>query len=253
MTIQYASDLHLEFTENEYFMRNHPLVTGADVLLLAGDIGLLSKLPVYDWFFDYVSENFGTTYWIAGNHEYYHYDLFKKRGTVKESIRPNVFLVNDYAVTHDMVRLIFATLWTRISLRNQIAIARSMNDFHSIHYNGNRLTAEDLTVEHESSLQFIENELMHQEDQLKTIVVTHHVPTFLHYPPEYFGDVLNEAFAVELKTMIKTIGPDYWIYGHHHQNIAPFNIGKTTLLTNQLGYVKYRENTGFDPGKTLLL
>jgi len=61
MTIQYASDLHLEFNDNEYFIRNQPLKPGADILLLAGDIGLLKELPRYHWFFDYLSANFGTT------------------------------------------------------------------------------------------------------------------------------------------------------------------------------------------------
>jgi predicted phosphohydrolase len=191
MTIQYASDLHLEFPENEFHIKNNPLKPGADILLLAGDIGLLKELPRYDWFFDYVSENFGTTYWIAGNHEYYHYDLANKRGTFYEAIRDYVFLINDYAVTTNNARLIFATLWTSIKPNHQIAIERRMNDFHLICKSGHRLTSEDLQQEHDVSLAFIKKELSEDTPGLKKIVVTHHVPTFVNYPPEYFGDVLN--------------------------------------------------------------
>jgi len=36
---------------------------------------------------------------------------------------------------------------------------------------------------------------------------------------------LNEAFAVELFELIEDSGPDYWIYGHHHNNIPDFSIG----------------------------
>ena len=40
------------------------------------------------------------------------------------------------------------------------------------------------------------------------------------------------------------------LYGHHHQNIPEFTIGKTKMLTNQLGYVGYGEHMLFDTGKT---
>ncbi|MCC9063731.1 hypothetical protein [Flavobacterium piscisymbiosum] len=33
---------------------------------------------------------------------------------------------------------------------------------------------------------------------------------------------------------------------HHHVNVADFEIGNTKLITNQLGYIKYNENTGFN-------
>lgn len=251
MIIQYASDLHLEFPENEFYLKNNPLTPGADILLLGGDILQFGSLAKHDWFFDYVSENFETTYWIPGNHEYYHSDLAMKHGSFCEPIRHNVFLVNDHVVTHKNVKFIFATLWTQISEKNAIAIASHMNDFHLIRYSGKRLSAEDLAIEHKQSLDFIRDELSTERDDCKTVVLTHHVPTFLHYPPEYFGDLLNEAFAVELKYFIRETKPDYWIFGHHHVNIPSFTIEKTNLLTNQLGYVQAREHFSFNPGKRI--
>jgi predicted phosphohydrolase len=79
------------------------------------------------------------------------------------------------------------------------------------------------------------------------------VPTFLHYPPEYKGDALSEDFAVELYDLIETSNATAWIYGHHHRNIPPYTIGNTRMLTNQLGYVRLREDKGFDPGAQLML
>lgn len=38
MIIQYASDLHLEFSQNRDFVKANPISTQADILLLAGDI-----------------------------------------------------------------------------------------------------------------------------------------------------------------------------------------------------------------------
>lgn len=63
--------------------------------------------------------------------------------------------------------------------------------------------------------------------------------------------MLNEAFAVELFPFIENSGIDYWVYGHHHSNIADFTIGKTTVMTNQLGYVEYGEHILFDNAKTI--
>ncbi len=70
-------------------------------------------------------------------------------------------------------------------------------------------------------------------------------------PEKYTGDALNEAFAVELFDVIETNGPDYWIYGHHHCNIPDFEIGNTTISTNQLGYVRYNEHIGFNDEKII--
>ena len=56
---------------------------------------------------------------------------------------------------------------------------------------------------------------------------------------------MNEAFATELHELIEQSSIDYWLYGHHHFNTPPFNIGKTKMITNQLGYIKFMENTGF--------
>ena len=73
----------------------------------------------------------------------------------------------------------------------------------------------------------------------------------MNYPSRFLGSILNEAFAVELTEMIEKYNPLYWIYGHHHQNTTPFEIGETTMLTNQLGYVRSGEHTNFSSAKLL--
>jgi hypothetical protein len=100
-------------------------------------------------------------------------------------------------------------------------------------------------------LAFLKQEL--KSTTTKKFVVTHHVTTYMHYPVEYKGSILNEAFAVELFDLIEATGPDAWIYGHHHGNTPDFKIGKTQMLTNQLGYVKYGEHLGFDFEKVIII
>jgi Icc-related predicted phosphoesterase len=127
-----------------------------------------------------------------------------------------------------------------------------MNDFKVIYAGDHILSTDDYNNLYDENLQFLRKELSKNFDG-KTIVATHHIPTFMNYPAEYKESVLNEAFAVELSELIHETKPDYWIFGHHHRNIDSFKIGETVLLTNQLGYVQNREHLIFDTGKFIEL
>lgn len=250
LKLQYASDLHLEFPENKKFLRSRPLKPVGNVLALAGDIVPFALMDKHSDFFNFLSDHFETTYWLPGNHEYYHFEAAEKSGVLHEKIRSNVFLVNNTSVVHENTNLIFSTLWSKISPENQWQIERSMNDFYVIKFNGYRLSAEKYNMLHEECLAFITATL--QENRAEnTVVFTHHTPTFLNYPEQYKGDILNEAFAVELIELIESSDIDYWVYGHHHSNTPEFAIGNTKLITNQLGYVQNNEHLLFDPGKCI--
>lgn len=252
MLLQYASDLHLEFPANKNFIKSNPLQPVGDILVLAGDIVPFTIIDKHKDFFKYVSDHFETTYWLPGNHEYYHFDITEKSGVLNEKIHDNVFLVNNISVIQNNTRLLFSTLWSHISEGNQWQIERSMNDFRLIKHKGYRFSAEQYNQLHEESLAFIEKELQ-TDQQDKTVVFTHHCPTFLNYPKKYKGDILNEAFAVELFDLIESSKIDFWAFGHHHCNIPQFNIGKTKLVTNQLGYVQQNEHQLFETNKVIEL
>ncbi|UJP63336.1 metallophosphoesterase [Mongoliitalea daihaiensis] len=252
MTIQYASDLHLEFPANKQFLKRNLLQPMADVLVLSGDIVPFVLMDKHQEFFSFLSDHFKATYWLPGNHEYYHFDIAQKSGVLHETIRSNVFLVNNTSVVHDHVQLIFSTLWSHISPEYQWQIERSLSDFHVIKNKGYRLSAEKYNQLHLESLEFLTDELNDRKvDQVA--VFTHHCPTFLNYPQQYKDSILNEAFAVELYDLIDTSRIDTWVYGHHHSNTATFQIGDTKLLTNQLGYVQRNEHLLFETSKVIML
>lgn len=254
MKIQYCSDLHLEFDENKAYLDENPLKVVGDILILAGDIMLFKDMSEHSVFFDFVSKNFETTYWIAGNHEYYFSDASLNVGSFHIPIRKNVFLVNNYSEVKNTVRLVFSTLWTKISPANQWYIQRNMSDFKVIDYKGERFSPTTANYLCKQNVDFLTKTLSKKRrDNFKTVVVTHHVPTFLNYPEQYKGDALNEGFAVELFDLIEATKPAYWIYGHHHVNIPAFKKGETQLLTNQLGYMKDGGADGFDSGKVILI
>ena len=252
LAVQYCSDLHLEFDLNRKWVRKYPLAVKADILLLAGDIVPFCVMGQHNDFFDFVSHNFKATYWIPGNHEYYGTDIAERSGVLNEAIRDNVFLVNNTSIAIEDVTLICSTLWSSISPADEWDITRAMSDFHVIRNGQRKLNIGTYNELHAGCRKFIEQAVIKAKDTRK-LVMTHHVPTFMHYPEQYKGEVVNQAFAVELYDFIETSGIDSWIYGHHHCNIPDFTIGNTRMLTNQLGYVKHGEHRDFDGGKAFVV
>ena len=250
MTIQYVSDLHLEFPENKRFLENNPLLPTGDILILAGDIIPFYLMDAHQDFFDFLSKNFKFTYWVPGNHEYYHFDINKRIGQFKEPIRDNVFLVNNTWVRHDNYRIVFSTLWSDIPPRNAWIIENSMNDFHLIKDDEKKFSSMKYNELHQESVAFLKSTI-HSEYQEKLVIVTHHVPTLQNYPSEYKNSVLNDGFVTDLDDLIIGSKIDYWIYGHHHRNITDFSVGNTKLLTNQLGYCERGENKSFSTNKII--
>ena len=249
MTIQYASDLHLEFRENKAFLEARPLQPAGEVLLLAGDITPFALLDEQKDFFRYVADHFEAVYWLPGNHEYYGADITEKSGALHEPVESNVFLVNNTSLVYHTVRFVFSTLWSEISPAGEWEIERSVSDFRAIRYNGYRFSAAPFNQLHRQAMDFLRAETAKSHPG-QTIVVTHHVPTLLHYPPQYRDSIVNEAFATELYGFIESHNIHCWIYGHHHYNTKDFLIGNTEMRTNQLGYVQRNEHRLFDPAKT---
>ena len=252
MKLQYGSDLHLEFPENNDFLKRNPLLPVGDILLLAGDIVPFAVMDKHADFFSYISDTFKTTYWIPGNHEYYHSDISSRTGSFNEKIKDNLFLVNNVSVIQENVKLIFSTLWTSISPGKQFEIRQRLSDFHTIKYNGKDLTPDHYNLLHDQCRSFM-NEEISKAGTEKKVIITHHVPTLINYPEKYRGDSLNEAFAVEMYNDVLRSDADFWIFGHHHNNTAYFQIGSTTLTTNQLGYVIYNDCPGFDTKKIITI
>lgn len=244
MKIQYCSDLHLEFRENKTFLDKNPIQPLGEILLLAGDVVPFVFMNKYNDFFDFVSVNFDKVYWVPGNHEYYHYDLEDVKNPLYKKIRENVFLVNNQIIPHKNVNLIFSTLWSTISLQHERDVQQSVSDFSVIKMQGKKFTPTDFNTLHQTDYAFLKTALSGNHSKAN-IVVTHYVPTFLNYPVLYKNSNINEAFAVELYDFIFNSSAAYWIYGHHHNNTDEFTIGNTVMLTNQLGYVQKKEQTGF--------
>ncbi len=261
MLFQYASDLHLEFPKNKKLLNRKPLIAAAEILILAGDVMPFNIMDEYNDFWNYISDHFRQTYWLPGNHEYYGFDAATKHGSFCENIRSNISLINNESVIIDNRQFVFSTLWSHIGPVNQYIIQRRMNDFYQINFDGAPITPPDYNLLHEESVAFLKQILLDDfvpgnikketskdsvnNNSIKKVIVTHHLPTLLNYPNKYKNDPIQEGFATELYDLIESANADCWIYGHHHHNTPTFSIGNTQMITNQLGYVQYHEHNQF--------
>ena len=253
MKIQYASDLHLEFAENRYFLEKGGIEPVGDVLVLAGDVSYLGDQEMMKlWFFDWCVKNFRETFIVPGNHEFYGgYDIAHTREDYEFKYRDNVRYLNNKSIVLGDTELFFSTLWTRINPSCLWRIQRGMNDFRYGVLDEARFCANDVDGLHRRSLDWLRSALQASTARQK-IVVTHHCPTIRNEFNSYPGGVLNSAFQVDLDNFIENSGVGYWIYGHtHYPGGSGSMIGATTLLCNQLGYVFRDEHLAFD-GKAVL-
>lgn len=245
MKIQYCSDLHLEFPENKEFMASNPIQKSGDILILAGDIFPLSQLRLHEDFLDQISNLFDVVYWIPGNHEFYYDTIDEFTKPVNRKIRDNVFLCHNHVESFLDVEIAFSTLWTPISPSKELLIQERMSDYYLIERKGKQLRVTDTNELFDVNKIFLQNFIENKDVSKKSIIVTHHVPTWQHYPAKYKNSPINEAFAANLDTMIEHSEVNYWIYGHSHVNVKKFNIGNTKLMSNQLGYVRYAEHKSY--------
>ena len=248
MTIQYASDLHLEFRDNTRYLRENPIIPIGDILLLAGDIGYLDDdsycvHPFWDW----ASDNFRQTLVIPGNHEFYKSgDMGTIQNGCISEIRSNVKCYYNTVVTINDIDFILCTLWANIPIENAFITQQNVSDFYRIAYKGRLLTAHSFNQIHHEAFAFLKNAVKVKNNR-KRIIVSHHVPTALCMADEFKNSRINGAFVVELHDFIYDNRIDYWIYGHSHRNMPEIDINGTKMLCNQLGYVQINEHIAFNP------
>lgn len=253
MKIQYASDLHLEFSENWSYLKQHPLKVTGDVLVLAGDVGYLGddnyiKHPFWSW----ASENYRQVICGMGNHEFYKgYDIAAIDDGFCLEIRSNVHSYYNAVVEIDDIEFMISTLWARIPLNEAYYTEQVISDFRRILYKGETFSFVEFNSEHKRCLNFLKQSVRNSKRDHK-IVITHHVPSPLLQNPKFANSHANGAFIANMEEFIKESDIDFWIYGHSHYNKDAV-IGKTVCLSNQLGYVFGKEQSSFDSGKYIII
>ncbi len=233
MKIAIYSDLHTEF---EPFV---PQVDGADVVVLAGDIGV--KTHGLAW----ARAAFPTipVIYVLGNHEFYGEatpHLTKKLKVLASGT--NISVLDEDAVTIDGVRFLGATLWTDFKLfgletRDEYSeIARNkMTDYKRIRVSPafSRLTPVASSGLHRRARTWLTGQL-EMPFAGPTVVVTHHAPSIDSIAPRHRSDPLSAAYASDLTHLLNGSAA-LWVHGHTHFAVDRV-VACTRIVSNQRGY-----------------
>lgn len=251
---QLYSDIHLElYDKYDSFKKFKPT---QDYLILAGDIGKLSSAN-YKPFIDYCSENWKKTFYILGNHEYYHshktYCILLEEYKNFFSEYHNIHLLNNDIYELENVILIGSTLWSKC------IGTLYLNDFKQIkeYYPSNNptekprifgLSLDTFNKLHEESIMFIKTVLskLKSEDNKKNIIIITHFPPLREntFDPKYVGQSqhITEYFSQPvlhnlIKDDVDVSNVKCWIFGHTHYS-TDFIHEKTNIriISNQYGY-----------------
>ena len=284
MKIKLVSDLHLEFSDINIQNTDNcdVLILGGDIMVaqdlhdhpeppntadqaaVAAGIGLgrrQEKAQRFRDFFKRCSFQFPHVIYIMGNHEFYNGKFYAGIDYMRDECTkyPNIYMLEqDTKIINDVV-FVGGTLWTNMNKRDPLtmhAIEGMMNDFRIIRNdkrNYAAMSALDVAVRHDKTLQYIKLILDQNKDK-KCVVVGHHSPSFQSCHPMYGNDTLmNGGYHSDLSEFIMDHPQiKLWTHGHTHH---PFDymIGETRIVCNPRGYENdgYSEQTGWDPTKIL--
>jgi predicted phosphodiesterase len=242
MKLHILSHIHLEFAPFA------PPPTDADVVILAGDIGVGPS--AIEW----AAVTFPQpVIFVPGNHEYYggHFKntLAKMRRTAEGT---QVRVLDGQSITLGGVRFLGATLWTDFLLTRDPLLAQHeaqerMTDYRRIRTAAYRhLRAPDTREAHGVARRFLEKSLLEPFDG-RTVVVTHHAPSDRSISARFrSANHLNAAYASDLEALM---GPEValWVHGHTHDSLD-YRLAQSRVVCNPRGYVPIEPNPEFDPG-----
>lgn len=247
MKLHILSDLHTEFADFD------PPETDADIVILAGDIGV--GPGGLNWAARHFPDR--SVIYVPGNHEFYGHDI-SLATALRRGAPANVTVMSDDMLVLNGVRFLGSTLWTdfRLHGEGEAWFARqrarqSMNDFVRITNGERAFRPEDSVVLHEASRAWLVSQLK-QDFEGPTVVVTHHLPASSSIAKRYANDPLNPAFASSLESLIEEYQPTLWVHGHTHQPLD-YELFETRVVCNPRGYPGEQACNGFRPDLTVVV
>jgi predicted phosphodiesterase len=216
-----------------------PPEADGDVLILAGDIVTLRDYDPLDQLLRTWKK---PVLYVTGNHEYYtQRPMNEEDDRVKAWLvgtHPHVKMLRDEGITIGGVNFFGGTMWTDFDGRDLRAmeIARSqMNDFRLIRNpDQSPFRPIDSVALHRNFASKLLSWFI-QDLRGPRVVISHTAPVI--NPNSKFKDSsLRPAFnSLDMMEVIETYQPDLWVYGHTHECDDQM-IGKTRIISNQLGY-----------------
>ena len=243
MKVHVLSDLHTDVEDFSIPDSN------ADVLVLAGDIGM--GVDAVEWSAKATDK---PVVFVPGNHEYYR----QKGMNFSDKLRsaadpyPHVHLLMNSVAVIGGVRFIGTTLWTDMLLHGEPRLAINIAEWRLTDYKLIRTTpgyrklrASDTRGWHDEAVSWLREQLLQPFDG-PTVVVTHHAPSARSLPERFRHDLLSAAYASHLDDLVEASGAELWIHGHIHTR-ADYLIGNTRVVCNPRGYDGIEPGEGFKP------
>jgi len=269
MHIQLLSDLHLE--ENSAFQPQR--APGADVLVLAGDIGsyqggsALSALGDEDFGLGRFADWPVPVIVVPGNHEYDTLDFDATHARLRATCERLglIWLERETIVLHG-VRFVGTTLWADFDALAPRGPTASLADqlqarhkaFRAADYylriaattrGGAPFLAEQIR-EHALVCQAWLRAALAEPFDGPTVVVTHFAPSLRSADPRYGLRPGTAGFCNALDELLPLA--DLWLHGHLHCAIDwRDDSGRCRVVANPLGYEKKGEQAAFVPQLTI--
>ena len=235
MQLQIMSDLHTEFYDDPITFVEQ-FQPEAENLVLAGDIGYLSRFAQLVRVLAIFCERWKRVIYIPGNHEFWggsvHYGLSAlDQLTFMPELSNLTWLHDGIGIVIDGKEIIGDTMWFQDDPLNTM-YQGNMPDFDKID------GFVPWVYDHNAAWQkFLEK-------RPADVVVTHHMPVPECTPTMFRDSQLNRFFVCNMGKYIDRFQPALWICGHTHTP-CDFVLGKTRIVCNPSGYP--REDTDFNP------
>jgi len=237
-TLQFASDLHIEFAHDGIPDPAEYITPTADVLILAGDIGSLYNIEQLKGFLSILSTMFQAVLYIPGNHEYYTMNnhrsvsfraLEKRLEKLSQDI-PQLHILNRSSVRIGDICIVGCTLWTNPQCKIPPYIVR-------VH----GMNTEEYKRLHLKDLSYIKKMTSYcHKKKYRMVVVSHHPPSLKALEGLKKKKQIISLYATDLDHLLKKEDMELWICGHTHKNMDFVSDGGCRVLSNQKGKPKDR-------------
>jgi predicted phosphodiesterase len=236
LNLQIASDLHIEYKNNDIPDPLDYISPHADILVLAGDIGSLYKINQLEGFLKKVCEYFKTVIYVPGNQEFYIVPEIEPVSMNQLTIRlyeienniENLYILNQSSLIIDDICITGCTLWSDLKVKIPKFIVR-------IHGINNTIYEKKF----ENDVKYIKKMINYsQSNNLKFVAITHYCPTYKVLENSNKRDRYVSLYASELDYLLTNEQVHTWICGHVHKNFDFNTENGTRVVGNQLGKPK---------------
>ena len=237
LSIQIASDLHIEYKNNCVPNPLDFITPSADVLILAGDIGSFYKIDQLTRFLEKLCTYFQLVLYVPGNHEWYtvseheplSWKILEERMFKLERTISNLTILNNSSVLIGNICFVGCTLWSNPDGK----IPRFIVRIHDVR-------TKEYQEKHSEDLKYLKNMMLFcEKNNHKMLVIT-------HYPPskKVLEDTcakkkkFHSIYANDLDYLLDIRFVQTWICGHVHKNFDFISEKGCRVVGNQKGKIK---------------